>query len=415
MLYIPPFSYNDYLTYKIQEGDTPESVACKLGIDLYMLRSYHNMKCPSVDDCIGPVFPRHLEFVILQSEEEKKAKEAHREPIHFSTQEFKLPFKPALLNKKYLAMYIIENGTEKNSIKEEINVKWLATDPSGYSFMEITRRSIYINDIERKSMADELADMTAKVFYPLEVVVDFTGKCIDIHNFDAIRERWTKVKKEVLKDFRGEAVEERLKAFERNLNNDDLIKESFMNDWFLRAFFNGLNIEYEETLTIKNSVLFPVSQRLGKVNFEVEQTIMPTVDQYNLVNISQKGTLLDSRSKDDFENNLLFPYQSLEDSKSEKLEGTYEAHYFLNPNKNTIDSLFLECEIKLDKPQKITIAVSDFVDKGKLILDGKIDLYVPTEKKEQSLFREFFWMIVLVVILLVVLVWGYIKLKKTLV
>ncbi|AXB56059.1 hypothetical protein [Flavobacterium fluviale] len=412
MPYIKPFSYDDFLTYKIQEGDTPESVAEKLDIDLYALRSYHNRYCESVEDCIGPTFPRYLKFLIIQSQEEKEKIDAHREPIQFSTQNFKLPFLPSHLNKRYLAMYDIEKGSEKNSIKEEINVKWLATDKNGYSLIEIDRKALFVNENYEKSMADELAEKTAKVFYPIKVIVDSNGKCIDINNFDEIRERWNDVKKEVLKEFEGEVVEERLKAFELKLCDNDIIRESFLNDWFLRAFFNGLNVEYKESLTINNVIGFPISKKIGEVKFEVEQTIMPKVDQYNLVNITQKGVLVDERSKDDFENNLLFPYDSLEENKSEQLEAIYEAYYFLNPNTNTVESLFLECEIKLDIPQKIAITISGLEETGKLILDGKIKLHVPMQKKEPSLFREFFWIIVLIVTLLSVLIWIFLKLQK---
>lgn len=412
MTYIKPFSYDDFLTYKIQSGDTPESVAEKLDTDLYDLRSYHNRYCESIEDCIGPSFPRHLKFIILQSQEEKEKIEAHRESIHFSTQNFKLPFRPSHLNKRYLAMYDIEKGSEKNSIKEEIDVKWLATDKNGYSFIEIDRKALFVNENHEKSVADELAEITARVFYPLEVVVDSNGKCIDLYNFDKIRERWNQVKKEVLKEFGGKVIEERLKEFEVKLNNDDLIRKSFLNDWFLSTFFNGLNIEYKETLSIKNTVQFPFSKKIGELDFEVEQTIMSTVDQYNLVNVTQKGILVDNRSKEDFENNLIFPYNTLEEKESEKLEGTFEAYYFLNPNKNTVESLFLQCEIKLDIPQKITVTISDFVDEGKLVIKSNIQLHLPIQKKEPSLFRQFFWVVILIIIMLSALIWVFVNLKK---
>lgn len=404
-LYIPPFSYDNYLTYKIKDGDIPQSVANQLGIDLYLMRSYHNRYCP-LEDCIGPVFPRHLKFVIIQSEEDKKIKEAYREPIHFSSPDFKLPFRPNQLNKNYLAEYTVFNGNEMYSIKEEIHVKWLATD-NDYSCIQIDRKALYINNNEKKSMADELAEITAKVFYPLKLVVNSDGKFVDIYNFDDIRNRWQKVKKEVLKEFRGVAVEERLKVFESKLDDNIVILKSFLNDWFLRAFFNGLNIEYKQTLTVENTIRFPISKKIGEVEFLVKQTILPTVDQYNLVNVTQTGTLSDSRSKDDFENNLLFPYTNTEEKEVQKLEGNFEAYYFLNPNTNVVDSLYLECEIKLDIPQKIAIAISSFKDQGKLMIDSGISLYVPAEKKKQDL--ELFWMKVTVIVVIIVGVYGVYK------
>lgn len=411
MPYVKPFSYDDFLTYKIQDGDTPEIVSQKLGIDLYALRSYHNRYCESVQDCIGPTFPRHLKFLIIQSQEEKEKIEAHREFVKFSSKDYKLPFRPGQLNKKYLAMYTIENGNEKHSIKEEVNVKWLATYQDNYFFIEIDRKALFVDDKEEKTMADELAERTAKVFYPLEVVVDTDGECVDIHNFNEIRERWARVKKEVLKEFQGKPVDERLKVFEDRLNNNNFISKAFLNDWFLRAFFNSLNIEYKETGTIEKTIKFPVSKKVGDVKFRIQQSILPTVDSYNLVNVTQKGILVDNRSKEDFENNILFPY-NLEEKKFEKLEGTYEASYFLNPNMNTVDSLYLECEMKLDVPQKLTITISNLANEGKLHLDGNISLYVPSPEKEPSLFKEFFWGIVVIVLMVAVSIWAYIKLFK---
>jgi len=398
MLYIKPFSYDDYTTYKIKEDDTPPDVAIKLGIDLYELRSYHNRYCP-LEDCIGPTFPAHLKFLIIQSEEGKKAKETRREPIHFSTQNFKLPFLPSQLKKNYLAEYTIFNGNEKVSIKEEVYVKWLATD-NDYYCIEVDRKALYINDKVEKSMADQLAEMTAKVFYPLQIIVNSDGKFVDLYNFDSIRDRWKKVKKEVLKEFRGAAVEEQLKIFEGKLDDNIVIFRAFLNDWFLRAFFSGLNIEYKETLKIEKTVRFPISKKVGEVDFFVEQTIFPAVDQYNLVNITQTGILSDSRSKNDFENGLHFSYDTAEEKEVKQVEGSYEAYYFLDPNRNVIDSLFLECELKLDVPQKITIAISALKDKGKLTIDSGISLYVPSQKKKRDM--EELWVIVAIIVSIIV-------------
>jgi len=409
MSYIKPFSYNDFLTYKIQDGDTPESVAEKLDIDLYTLRSYHNRYCESVEDCIGSNFPNHLEYLIIQSEEEKKEKEAYREKIHFSTKDFRLPFLPARLDKKYLAMYEIESGSEKHSVKEELSVKWLATDTNNYSLIEIDRKAIYINDNYSKNVSEELAEKTAAIFYPLQTVVDPDGKWVGIYNFDAIRDRWYKIKRNILEEFNGKAVVERLKAFENKLEHSDIITESFSYDWFLRAFFNGINVEYKEELTFQNIIRFPVSQKIGEAKFLVEQKILPAVDKYNLVNITQKGLLSDNRSKNDFENGFPFSQYDSEVTDSEKVQGTFEAYYFLDPNTNTIESLFLECEIKLNVPQKVTITISNLDEQGKLTLATGNDLYISEESKSQKGEHGLLWVLIVIVVILILAIYGVIK------
>lgn len=389
MLYVKDFSYSDYLTYTIKNGDTLKSVAEELGIDPYSLRVYHNKYCP-INDLIEADFKGHLEYLIIESEESKVAKESHREKVRFSNKNFNLPFNPAGLNKNYLAMYTIENGEEKHSIKEEINVKWLNKDKNDYSLIAIDRISkVYVDEEEDSSMANELAEKTAKVFYPLEIVVDPNGEFTSIYNFEDIRERWQRVKKEVLKEFQGEAINESLLLFESKLNDNEIILNALSKDWFLRAFFNGINIEYLENLIITKDIDFPLSKKTGDIQFKVEQSIAPALDAYNLVNITQKGIIADSRSKYDFENDL--PFSSLD--QEEKVEGQYTAYYFLDPNKNVVESLFLECEIKLDVPQKTTIVISSLENEGKLIINSKESFLVDERTKESSNFFKVLWQV----------------------
>lgn len=389
MSYIPDFSYEDHFVYKIKKGDTLKKVAEELGADSSSLRSFHNMRCP-LDDLIEADFKPHLEFLIIESEEAKLKREAHREKVHF-TNNFKLPFTPDGLNTNYLAMYTIENGNDRHTVKEEINVKFIKKDKYNFSLIEINRISqVYVDGKEADTMADELAEKTAEVFYPLQVVIDTKGELVAIYNFEDIRNRWQKVKRKVLKDFQGEILHEALLRFEDKLQNNEIIFDSLSKDWFLKVFFNNLNIEYTQNLVTQQVIEFPISQKTGNVSFTVEQTILPTVDAYNLINITQTGLLSDVRSKNDFENDLLFPEDDLGENNDEKAEGTYMAHYFLDPNTNVLESVYLECEIKLDIPQKLTIVISNIEGNAKLNLSSNISfLDEDIKEKKSSIFKLF--------------------------
>lgn len=389
MLYIPDFAYENYFVYKIKEGDTLKKVAEQLEVDSYSLRSYHNMRCP-LDDLIEADFKPHLKFLIIESEESKIARATHRENVHFANN-FKLPFTPQGLNTNYLAMYTIENGEEQHTLKEEINVKFINKDKNDFSLIEINRISqVYINGKEAGTMADELAEKTAKVFYPLQVVIDTKGELAAIYNYEDIRDRWQKVKRKVLKDFQGEVLHEALLKFEDRLQNDEIIFDSLSKDWFLKVFFNSLNIEYTQNLTIQKGIEFPLSQKTGNVSFTAEQTILPSLDAYNLINITQTGILSDARSKNDFENSLLFPEDDLEENNAEKAEGSYVAYYFLAPNTNVLESVYLECEIKLDIPQKLTIVISNIEENAKLNLSSNISFFdEEIKEKKSSIFKLF--------------------------
>jgi hypothetical protein len=73
--------------------------------------------------------------------------------------------------------------------------------------------------------------------------------------------------------------------------------------------------------------------------------------------MAQDGELSDPRAKADFENESRLPFYGL-DNTVPKATGSYRSKYLLNPKNNTIDTLFLECDIALDIPKKVTIVIS---------------------------------------------------------
>lgn len=389
MLYIPDFSYKNHLVYKIKKGDTLQKVAKELGIETQSLRAFHNMRCP-IEDLIEADFKPHLEFLIIESEEAKVKREEHREKVHF-IRNCKLPFIPEGLNNNYLTEYTIENGEQRHNIKEEINVRWIKRDKNDFSLIEINRISqVFVDGKEADTMADELAEKTARVFYPLQVVLDSNGELVAIYNLEDVRDRWQKVKKEVLKDFQGDVLEKALLKFEDKLQDDEMIFDSLSKDWFLKVFFNNLNIEYTEKLAVQREIEFPLSQKTGSVLFHVEQSILPQVDAYNLINITQSGTLSDLRSKNDFENELLFPDDNPENENPEKADGSYNAYYFLDPKTNVPESIYLECELKLDSPQKVTVVISNLKSEAKLSLGSKTSFLIDEkEEKKSNIFKLF--------------------------
>jgi len=217
-------------TYEIQKSDTPQSVADLLEISLNELRHYHNFSCIEDADVINAYFPSHLKYLLLKPIKLKANGEPEDEPlekVRFSTKTYQLPFKPSGTN-RYLGVYIIENGQKKHSIKEEVSVKWLATDINNYSFFEIDRISkVYIDEKEADCIADEIVEKTSRVFYPLQVVVNQKGKWIDIHNYDTIQERWYETKPKILEEYKGEEIEECLSRFEKKIEDKGAFLESF--------------------------------------------------------------------------------------------------------------------------------------------------------------------------------------------
>jgi adenylate kinase family enzyme len=381
----------EHHTYKIEKGDTLDSVAHKLGKNRDRLRIYHNTHCIPDADVIPDDFPSHLEFLLMEPiklQANGLPEELPKKSVIFTGIENELPFLPATLNNKYIAVYTIESAETKHTLKEEILVKWIKTSDNGYSFFEINKLSkLYIDDTESDLIADRLAEKTAAIFYPLIVIVNHKGKWVDIDNFESIEERWENTKKEIFEEYQGEVIEESLAIYESQLANKSAIVKALSSDWFLRAFFNGINIQYTKELVFQNEVYFPISKKTSDVKFTVEQKIEPYLDSYNLINISQTGTLTDIRTKEDFEGDTDFPYDTLENENPENAEGTYNSTYFLNPNNYCVESLFLECSISLSTPQKVTVTISNLNDNEEIRQHSKVSLFAGEIEKKESFFN----------------------------
>jgi hypothetical protein len=377
MLYIPEPSYDDHLTYKIKKGDTLISVAQDLGIEPYLLRSYHNRFCPSLKDLIEADFPYHLEYVILAPEEvelTQEEKENNRQKVTRNESPISISLNNAQINNTYGVVYTIENGTQVQTIKQKINVKWRAKNENNFYFFEVSRiGNIYINDTKANTMAEEIAEKASDALYPLLVVVDETGEWIYINNFSKVEERWQEAKKQIRSYYKGEQVEKYFSIYDKNLENSDALYLSLSKDWFLKAFFNGIHLEYPSTLSIQKEIDFPLMAKSKNLNYQVNQTIDDHFDVDNFLVIDINGKLDDERTKTDFERALGLP---IKEYSEQKVTGDYRAKYFLNPLKQIPESIFISCTLELDTLQKYSVTIANLNDKEEMSTKPKPELFV---------------------------------------
>ncbi|WP_029269165.1 hypothetical protein [Flavobacterium sp. KJJ] len=336
--------YGKFRTYKIMEGDTLQSVAQSLGIDARELRRYHNMYC-LVADLIEHDFKRYSKFLILAPE--KSISDANeviaKTPKKVSLgKDNKLPFLPRGIDKEYKVKYISNVDDQSDVMEMNVRVKWLATDKNNFHLFEINRRSVYINNTKPNIIMDELALKTAEVLYPLKIVVDESGKWIDIYNYDEIQCRWKDKKKAILDYFAGEVTEKYVKKTEYALENTETLFKYLTSDYFLRTFFNGIHVSYTSTYSIQNEVLFPL-EKDEESKYEIEQKIDQFLDQSNLVRIEQKGHYVATESEASFE--------------TDPWTGNYNAYYFLDQHSYCIEKVNLECSIKYGEEVKAIIQI----------------------------------------------------------
>lgn len=338
-------SHDKHRIYKIKKGDTLNSVALELGIEDRELRRYHNIYC-AIPDLIEADFKSHLEFLILAPEKSADAieekVEKKREKVSLASN-YRLPFSPERMDNSYKVKYTSKISDEIDVIELKINVKWIAVDANKYHLFEINRESdIYINGRLSDTMMSGLAVKTAEVLYPLKIVVDGSGKWIDIYNYSEIDNRWGKTKSEILDYYEGEVVESYIEHTEYVLENSERLLESLRSDYFLRTFFNGIHVEYTADYGFQNDLLFPLEKETESV-FRVQHKMAPNLDDAGFIKIEQKGNYIDSGF------GFLYGYTP------QKVN--YSAVYALNSDNYTIERMNIECNIENDKSMKTIIAI----------------------------------------------------------
>lgn len=375
--------------YKIQKGDTLSSVAKKFNCKVYDLKSHHNVYC-EIKDLIGLDFPQHLTELILPSFEfnQKEDNLISRKPVRLGNKG-KLEFYPSTLNKNYGVFIVLEKGDDSETIKYEINLRYIRQQ-EGEKVFELNRISkIYINDEEADGIADVLAVKVAHVLYPLQIFVDEGGSFSGIANYEQIQQRWEAIKENIYGEYEGEWVEKYIEVNEEVINEKESIEFSLLGDYFIRTFFNGIYCEYPEKKSKTSEIQFPVINDVSDINYKVKSEVEEFYDESNFIVLNQDGVINETRSKEDLESKFNFPFYANPDSTYIIAEGNYRGKYFLNPSDHSIEAAYVEASVELDVVERIKVSIANLNPNFNLetrSTDSKIFIEENKESQKQSHF-----------------------------
>ena len=341
--------------YAIKEGDTLKSIATVFCKTQQEIKNFHNLFCEE-KDFIYEDFPVRLEYLNVYAYLDIFINDG-RPKVAFESRQF-LPYNPSCKKIIYSVMYTIFQDSKINTIEFESSVQNIEKLNSKQFLFEINRLSkVFINQEEANSMADELAEKVASTIYPLKVIVDISGKWIDVQNFEIILNRWKKNKKKILQEYQGDWVEKYLQLNDQTLSNKSNFIQAISKDWFLTAYFAEIYVNYTAVLKINNEIKFPLLPQCDSLQYKVEQKIEMYRDETGRVTIEQAGHLNESRGKTDLENNLNYPYYFSSNPEQEKVDGLFTAKYFLD-QENNIESIYLESSVELDILTKVQVIIS---------------------------------------------------------
>lgn len=345
---------NKYRIHKFKKGDNVISVAEKLGITIIELKGFHNIYCKN-DEIISNDFPTHLTEIFVYSHIREIKKENYPKA---KFDEYTLSFKPNPKKVNYAVMYTIKEGEDEiNTLKFEVSIEFKERTQNGFFIYEINKSEIFINNEEPNYMLDELSEKISNIIYPLKIVTNQENKWIGIHNADEILKRWEKEKTNKNDYFDGDWVNQCQEMSKKVFKNQTSLTASLANDYFLNTFFSGIYTNFTPYFKFENTFNFPLLTNFDPLQYKVTQVIDEYLDEYNQVILDQEGELDDERTKADLESGQIFNIAS-EDSNAEKAKGTFKAKYFLNHTDNSIESVFLLCDIELDKPKSVEIVIA---------------------------------------------------------
>ncbi|TWP26107.1 LysM domain-containing protein [Apibacter muscae] len=366
----------EFEIYRIQKGDTLESISKKLNISLFELRNFHNKYC-DLKDLIGNKLPAHIKEIkyipvkdwVQQGLEELKQKNS-----------FSLDFNPSLEKITYHATVTFYEGAKENSVSYLFHIEWIKRN-----LVRITKEEFLINHQEPDLMADRIALKISQTLFPLELSLDNCGKIFSIQNHREIKNRWPSVKNKIRDYFASEVLEKYLQRNEVIIEDETALLQQIKKDAFLYSFFNGIYQTYqlgENTLTNK---YFPLIANLLPIEYAV-QTQIEDLAEKEKIKLSFAGTVSDTRSYADVEQGNYYPSIEQEENP-QPLQGNYNSWYLLDYDHYRIDSFLLECNLAMKEEQKIEVRAFRIQEPPTLIKEeGIIEIVKPADNKRNRSF-----------------------------
>jgi hypothetical protein len=342
-----------YLTkYPIREGDTLESVAKKLNIQIEYLKEVHNAKAGFWDK-IRSRFPKHLTDIYVYSDvlpEQSPEKLVQREtgrnlfPARFYTQ------------KTY--GYTFENyegDLVKNKIHYEVDAVYKKND-FNLKIIEINRKQVYINDKMPDVTVEQLLDKIAQNIFPIVLEISNTGEIKAIANHIEIKKRWLANKEELIHYYKKEQSDTIIKNGDLYFNNEKVLLEMLSKNWFFNLFFQPIYGNYPEKKEIQYTTKVPFwSKRL--LEYEITQTLKDFYTKSGKLIINHIGKTIDHRTIDEVLQNKTV----LEKDRPhiQTIQSEANVQYKLNSSDNSIFSIIGTFSTKMsnEKINKIQIEI----------------------------------------------------------
>lgn len=336
-----------FVKHPLKENDTIESVATELGISADYLQLIHNLNVEVYDKLKRTKgnFPSHLTEVYIHKEtfdafiEKKNEGRPKNNTI--------LEFNPIKNKKIYNVFYNFSDGEEQNNISFQTSVVSIENNSNikGY-IVEIDRTSpILVNNESPQLVIDDLAIETARVIYPLQIIINPRGKFISLNNYEEIVKRWETVKDKIRDSFESQWTEQYISWTETTLQRKEALFVSLKKDWFLSTFFESIYTNYYSNYKINNKLFFHILPDFEDFECSIVQEMNKYSDDESQLTISQTGKI-DNETNENNED--LIP-----------INGAFESKYLLDPIDKSIKNVTVNCSLDFITSKKLSIIINE--------------------------------------------------------
>jgi hypothetical protein len=279
----------EFVKYILKEGDTLQSVAEELNIDIEYLMLIHNLNVEMYDKIKSRFegFPKHLSSIYITEEivrnlEKKSERKTgyviwasafyEKRKYGFSLENFK---KEDLISKVHYEMELVY-------IKKK----------SEFNVIEINRKQLYINNSEPDTVLEQLADAIGQTIFPIQINRENNGKMHSIENHDEIVARWKTNKEKLSSYYKGEIAEKIMAKATVYFSNQYAILDSLANNWFFNLVFQPIYGSYTTQKQFQNTSFFPITAT-NLVAFETTQTLGDIYTKTNKIEVA-----IEAKAKD---------------------------------------------------------------------------------------------------------------------
>lgn len=335
-----------FIKYPINSNDTIESVAVDLEIDAEYLQLIHNLNVSVYDKLMSMKgdFPSHLNEIYIHKEvndahiARKNEARPKNNPI--------LEYNPIKGEKIYNVFYNFSDGESENNISFQTSIKSIEnkSNINGH-IVEIDRTSITLIDNEEPELViDDLAIVTTKVIYPLQIIVNYRGNFVGIRNYEEIINRWEIVKENIHNNFEGQQTEKYISWTEETLQSKETLLTALKKDWFLKVYFAEIYIKYYSNYKINTTFYFPIISDLEGYEYKIVQEMNKYCDDESQLTISQTGKIYDEMNEN---NTDLIP-----------INGEFDSKYLLDPIDKSLKNATINCSLDFITPKRLSITIT---------------------------------------------------------